>query len=106
MTIPEAIEELYTTRNESHLPEEQEALDIAIQALKEIQQYKTIGIKKKLYKLAKLAKFDLFTVDEHFVLQLFDRNVNPNDIGASCIWDFNDDIKYIKNLGRLQYGIR
>ena len=44
-------------------------------------------IKKKIYELAKIVKFDLFTVDELFVLQLFDKNINPNDIGASCIWE-------------------
>lgn len=44
-------------------------------------------IKKKIYELTQLVKFDLFTVDEMFVLQLFDKSVNPNDIEASCIWE-------------------
>lgn len=42
---------------------------------------------KKLYELTQLVKFDLFTVDNMFVLQLFDKSVNPNDIGVSCIWE-------------------
>lgn len=44
-------------------------------------------IKKKIYELAQLVKFDLFTVDEMFVLQLFDKSANPNDIEVSCIWE-------------------
>lgn len=55
-------------------------------------------IKKKIYELAQLVKFDLFTVDELFVLQLFDKSVNPNDIGVSCIWE-NDhfDVEELLN---------
>lgn len=44
-------------------------------------------IKKKIYELTQLVKFDLFTVDNMFVLQLFDKSVNPNDIDVSCIWE-------------------
>lgn len=55
-------------------------------------------IKKKIYELAQLVKFDLFTVDELFVLQLFDKSVNPNDKDASCIWE-NDhfDVEALLN---------
>lgn len=44
-------------------------------------------VRKKIYELAQLVKFDLFTVDNMFVLQLFDKSVNPNDIGVFCIWE-------------------
>lgn len=55
-------------------------------------------IKEKIYELAQLVKFDLFTVDELFVLQLFDKSVNPNDTGVSCIWE-NDhfDVEELLN---------
>ena len=54
-------------------------------------------IKKKIYELVQFVKFDLFTVDELFVLQLFDKNVNPNDAEVSCIWE-NDHFDVEKLL--------
>ena len=54
-------------------------------------------IKKKIYELSQLVKFDLFTVDNLFVLQLFDKSVNPNDVGVSCIWE-NDHFDVEKLL--------
>ena len=52
-------------------------------------------IQNKLYELAKFVKFDLFTVDENFVLQLFDKSTNPNDINVSCIWENDNPNLYI-----------
>lgn len=54
-------------------------------------------IKKKIYELSQLVKFDLCTVDNLFVLQLFDKSVNPNDVGVSCIWE-NDHFDVEKLL--------
>lgn len=42
---------------------------------------------KKIYDLMQYVKFNLYTADELFVLQLFDKSVNPNDIGVSCVWE-------------------
>lgn len=53
-------------------------------------------VNKKIYDLIQYVKFNLYTVDNMFVLQLFEKNTNPNDIEVSCIWE-NDhfDVEYL-----------
>lgn len=50
---------------------------------------------KKLIKLRQYVQFDLYTVDNIYVIQLFDKNVYVND-GKDCIWEDSD--KNIKTL--------
>lgn len=40
---------------------------------------------KNILELRKYVQFDFYTVDEKFVLQLFEKDICPNDIGVSCI---------------------
>lgn len=40
----------------------------------------------RIVKLRQYVQFDFYTVDEMFVLQLFDKNNAAND-GADCIWE-------------------
>lgn len=39
----------------------------------------------KILKLRQYAQFDFYTVNENYVLQLFELDTAPNDIDASCI---------------------
>ena len=42
---------------------------------------------EKIYELNKYVKFQLYTVDNLYVLQLFEPSDNPNDVDVSCIWE-------------------
>lgn len=40
----------------------------------------------RIVKLRQYVQFDFYTVDEMFVLQLFEKDVAAND-GVGCIWE-------------------
>lgn len=42
----------------------------------------------RIAKLRQFVQFDFYTVDEMFVLQLFNKDVAAND-GVDCIWENN-----------------
>ena len=42
----------------------------------------------RIVKLRQYVQFDFYTVDEMFVLQLFDKNNAAND-GSDCIWEYD-----------------
>lgn len=46
---------------------------------------------QKLYELRRYVKFQLYTVGEYYVLQLFNQDVEPNDLDVDCVWE-NDNI--------------
>lgn len=50
----------------------------------------------KILKLRQYAQFGFYTVNENYVLQLFELDTAPNDIDASCIWE--NDSKVILGL--------
>ncbi len=52
---------------------------------------------QKLYELRRYVKFDLYTVGKSYVLQLFELDVEPNDLDISCIWE-NDNFDVDKLL--------
>lgn len=44
----------------------------------------------KIYELRNHVNFELYTNNDTYVLQLFDKKDNPNDLDVSCIWE-NDN---------------
>lgn len=53
---------------------------------------------KNIQEIQKYAQFDLYTVNKTYVLQLFDKNDAPNDLGVSCIWeDSSEDLLQLIN---------
>lgn len=56
-----------------------------IQKIK-ILQRKRSEMTDRIVKLRQYVQFDFYTVDEMFVLQLFDKNNAAND-GSDCIWE-------------------
>lgn len=55
-------------------------------ALIKILQRKRSEMTDRIVKLRQYVQFDFYTVDEMFVLQLFDKNNAAND-GSDCIWE-------------------
>ena len=53
---------------------------------------------QKLYELRRYVKFDLYTVGKSYVLQLFELDVEPNDLDISCIWENDNYNKYESHL--------
>ena len=49
-------------------------------------------MKKQINELRRYVQFDFYTVNALYVLQLFEKDICPNDIDVSCIWeDSNKD---------------
>jgi len=44
-------------------------------------------LQKMINELRKHVQFNLYTVHDVFALQLFEKDVCPNDLDASCIWE-------------------
>lgn len=44
-------------------------------------------LSRKINELKKYVQFQLYTVHDTFALQLFEKEVCPNDPDASCIWE-------------------